>query len=240
MMIDVKGISMEYDMPEDRIQSIKDYAIAKLKGKVKRKHFLALDQVSFSVEKGEVVGIIGHNGAGKSTLLKVIAGILKPTSGTVQCNGNIVPMLELGSGFDFDLSGSENIMLNGALLGFSKQYLTDRYQDIVDYSELGDFIRAPLRNYSSGMVVRLAFSIAALVQPEILILDEILAVGDENFQKKSKGTMLNMMRNGTTVLFVSHGMEQVKEICGRVIWLEHGRTMMIGDTLEVCPHYSKV
>ena len=236
-MIDIRDVTVAYDMPDDRINSIKEYLIAKAKGKAKKKSFLALDHIDLTVEKGEVMGIIGHNGAGKSTLLKVIAGILKPTSGSATCNGNIVPMLELGSGFDYDLSGSENIFLNGAILGFSKQYLKDRYQDIVQYSELGEFINVPIRNYSSGMVVRLAFSIATLVEPEILIVDEILAVGDEGFQRKSKARMMEMMRSGTTVLFVSHSMDQIQEICSRVLWLEHGKKIAFGDAKTVCVQY---
>ena len=173
-------------------------------------------------KKGEVLGIIGHNGAGKSTLLKVISGILKPTEGKLEVHGNIVPMLELGSGFDTDLTGRENIFLNGAILGYSEQYLKDRYDDIVAFSELGKFIEIPIRNYSSGMLMRLAFSIATVVQPEILIVDEILAVGDADFQAKSKARMMELMQGGATVLFVSHSLDQIREMCNRVLWLEHG------------------
>lgn len=183
------------------------------------------------------MGIIGHNGAGKSTLLKVISGILKPTTGSVQVNGTIVPMLELGSGFDFDLTGRENVFLNGAILGYSEQFLKGKYEEIVAFSELGQFIDVPLRNYSSGMVMRLAFSIATVVQPDILIVDEILAVGDAAFQEKSKRRMLELMGGGTTVLFVSHSLQQIREMCNKAIWLEHGVVVQSGDTKSVCDAY---
>lgn len=237
MMIRAKNISMRYLMTYDRIQSIKEYMVQLVKRKIKYEEFWALKDVSFEIEKGEVVGIIGHNGAGKSTLLKVISGILKPTSGELEVNGNIVPMLELGSGFDHDLTGRENIFLNGAILGYTEMYLKEKYDEIVDFSELDKFIDVPIRNYSSGMLMRLAFSIATVVQPEILIVDEILAVGDAAFQEKSKARMLELMGGGTTVLFVSHSLEQIREMCDRVIWLEHGNVQMIGETETVCNSY---
>jgi ABC-type polysaccharide/polyol phosphate transport system ATPase subunit len=224
-------------MSYDRIKSIKEYFMTFIKGKLKYEEFDALNDVSFEVRKGEVVGIIGHNGAGKSTILKVISGILKPTKGEVTISGNIVPMLELGSGFDHDLTGRENIFLNGAILGYSKEFLLKKYDEIVEFSELGKFIDIPIRNYSSGMLMRLAFSIATVVNPEILIVDEILAVGDENFQAKSKARMLELMSGGTTVLFVSHSLEQIREMCNRVIWLEAGKIKMIGDSKTVCDAY---
>lgn len=209
-----------------------------VKGKIQYEDFFALTNVSFKVAKGEVMGIIGHNGAGKSTLLKVISGILKPTSGKVQVNGVVVPMLELGSGFDFDLTGRENVFLNGSILGYSEKFLKEKYDEIVEFSELGQFIDVPLRNYSSGMVMRLAFSIATVVQPDILIVDEILAVGDAEFQEKSKKRMLELMGGGTTVLFVSHSLDQIREMCDKVMWLDHGQMKMIGDTQEVCDAYA--
>lgn len=210
-----------------------------IKGNLKYEKFNALDNVSFEIKKGEVVGIIGHNGAGKSTILKVISGILKPTKGKIIINGNIVPMLELGSGFDQDLSGKENIFLNGAILGYSKEFLLSKYDEIVEFSELGKFIDVPIRNYSSGMLMRLAFSIATVVNPEILIVDEILAVGDANFQEKSKRRMLELMGGGTTVLFVSHSLQQMREMCNKVVWLDHGKVKMVGDTKEICDNYEK-
>lgn len=237
MIIRANDISMRYLMTYDHIQSIKEYIVQMLRGKIKYEEFWALKNVSFEVERGEVVGIIGHNGAGKSTLLKVISGILKPTGGELEVHGNVVPMLELGSGFDHDLTGRENIFLNGSILGYSEKYLKEKYDQIVEFSELGKFIDVPIRNYSSGMLMRLAFSIATVVQPEILIVDEILAVGDAAFQEKSKTRMLELMGGGTTVLFVSHSLEQIREMCDRVIWLEHGQVKAIGATKEICDAY---
>lgn len=237
MIIRANDISMRYLMTYDRIQSIKEYVVQLLRGKIKYEEFWALKNVSFEVERGEVVGIIGHNGAGKSTLLKVISGILKPTGGSLEVHGNVVPMLELGSGFDHDLTGRENIFLNGSILGYSEKYLKEKYEQIVEFSELGKFIDVPIRNYSSGMLMRLAFSIATVVQPEILIVDEILAVGDAAFQEKSKARMLELMSGGTTVLFVSHSLEQIREMCDRVIWLEHGQIKAIGATNDICDAY---
>ena len=237
MIIRANDISMRYLMTYDRIQSIKEYIVQMLRGKIKYEEFWALKNVSFEVERGEVVGIIGHNGAGKSTLLKVISGILKPTGGELEVHGNVVPMLELGSGVDHALTGRENIFLNGSILGYSEKYLKEKYEQIVEFSELGKFIDVPIRNYSSGMLMRLAFSIATVVQPEILIVDEILAVGDAAFQEKSKTRMLELMSGGTTVLFVSHSLEQIREMCDRVIWLEHGQIKAIGATKEICDAY---
>ena len=198
----------------------------------------AVNDIDFEIKKGEVVGIIGNNGAGKSTLLKVISGILTPTKGKVTLQGNVVPMLELGSGFDYDLTGRENIFLNGAILGYSERFLKEKYDDIVAFSELGEFINHPVRNYSSGMVMRLAFSIASMVNPDILIVDEILAVGDAAFQEKSYARMTEMMSHGTTVLLVSHNIDQIRRLCDRVIWLDHGNVVAIGDTNELCDRYS--
>lgn len=237
-MIKADNVSVKYMMTYDRVKSIKEYLVQLVKGKIHYEEFWALRDISFEVKRGEVLGIIGHNGAGKSTLLKVISGILKPTSGTVQVNGVVVPMLELGSGFDFDLTGRENVFLNGSILGYSEKFLKSKYDEIVEFSELGQFIDVPLRNYSSGMVMRLAFSIATVVQPDILIVDEILAVGDADFQEKSKKRMLELMGGGTTVLFVSHSLDQIREMCDKVIWLDHGQMKMDGETQEVCNAYA--
>jgi len=224
-------------MTKERITSFKEYVMKFLTRQIKYEEFWALKDVSFEVNKGEVVGIIGRNGAGKSTLLKVISGILRPTEGSVVCNGSIVPMLELGSGFDMELNGRENVYLNGAILGYSEDYINKKYNEIVEFSELGRFIESPLRTYSSGMLMRLAFSIATVVNPDILIVDEILAVGDVSFQEKSKARMLELMGGGTTVLFVSHSIDQIKEMCNKVIWLDNGRLKMIGEAESVCDQY---
>ena len=196
-----------------------------------------MNHVSFELQRGETLGLIGRNGAGKSTLLKVISGILKPTEGSVSCFGNVVPMLELGSGFDMDLTGRENVFLNGAILGYSEEFLKEKYDEIAVFSELGMFLDMPIRNYSSGMLARLAFSVATVVNPEILIVDEILSVGDMAFQEKSRKRMMELMGGGTTVLFVSHNLEQIREMCSRVVWLEHGAVKMIGPTQEICDIY---
>ena len=236
-MIHVENVSVRYLMTYDRVKSIKEYLVQLVKGKIKYEEFWALKNVSFHVEKGDVVGLIGHNGAGKSTMLKVISGILKPTEGSVTVGGNVVPMLELGSGFDHDLTGRENIFLNGAILGYSEKYLKEKYDEIVEFSELGKFIDVPIRNYSSGMLMRLAFSIATVVNPEILIVDEILAVGDAAFQEKSKARMKELMGGGTTVLFVSHSLDQIREMCNKVVWIEHGEVKMMGEANEICDAY---
>ena len=236
-MVEVNDVSMHFRMPGDRINSLKEYVVQLLSGKLKYNEFVALDHVSFTVNKGEVVGLIGHNGAGKSTILKVISGILKPTGGEVKTYGNVVPMLELGSGFDMELTGNENIFLNGAILGYSEEFLRAKYQEIIDFSELGQFINIPIRNYSSGMLARLAFSVATVVEPEILIVDEVLSVGDSSFQEKSRNRMMELMGGGTTVLFVSHSIPQIRDICDRVVWLDHGKVKMIGSAEEVCDAY---
>lgn len=238
-MIRVENVSMNFRLMNDRISSIKEMMTALAKRKVKFKVFHALEDVDFTIQRGDVVGLIGHNGAGKSTLLKIISGIMRPTKGKVWRGANIVPMLELGSGFDYDLSGHENIFLNGAILGYSKEFLHSKYDEIVAFSELAEFIHTPLRNYSSGMLMRLAFSIATVVEPEILIVDEVLAVGDERFQEKSKKRMMELMSGGTTVLFVSHNIDQIREMCNRVVWLDHGKVKMIGEADEVCDAYRK-
>ncbi len=236
-MIQVDNVSMRFKLAHDRISSLKEYMTKLIKRELRYEEFWALKNVSFNVSKGEVVGIIGKNGAGKSTLLKIISGILKPTKGSVTCSGSIVPMLELGSGFDHDLTGRENIFLNGAILGYGKEFLESKFEEILDFSELGRFIDVPIRNYSSGMLMRLAFSIATMVNPEILIVDEILAVGDAAFQEKSKARMMELMSGGTTVLFVSHNLEHIREMCSRVLWLDSGKIKMIGETPKVCNAY---
>ena len=238
-MIEAKNVKMKFKMSDEPLNSLKEIFTRAVTGKLKYNEFLALDDVSFNVEKGETLGLIGTNGAGKSTTLKLISGILKPTEGKIITRGNIVPMLELGAGFDPELTGKENIYLNGAILGYSKEYLESKYDEIVEFAEIKDFIDMPIRNYSSGMMARLAFSIASVVQPEILIVDEILAVGDVNFQAKSYNRMKELMSGGATVLFVSHDLEKIEEMCDHVLWLNKGKVKQYGSAKEVCEAYRK-
>ncbi len=235
--VEIEHVSMKYRVASEKLITLKEYVVAAAKRQLKYRDFWVFKDVNLSIEKGDIIGIIGRNGAGKSTLLKIIAGVLEPTEGRVRVNGNIVPMLELGSGFDFDLTGRENVFLNGAILGYSEEFLKEKYDEIVEFSELGSFINNSIRSYSSGMIMRLAFSIATVVNPEILIVDEILAVGDETFQQKSKRRMLSLMSGGTTVLFVSHSLAQVSELCNKAAWLEDGKLRMFGDTKTVCDAY---
>ena len=238
-MLSINHVTMNFRMVNDKIDSLKEYIVKLLQGKLVYNKLTVLDDITFSVEKGEVIGIIGRNGAGKSTLLKIISGVLQPTSGQVETFGNIVPMLELGAGFDAELSGKENIYLNGAILGYSEQFLNEKFDEIVEFSELGNFIEMPIRNYSSGMMARLAFSIATVVNPEILIVDEILSVGDVGFQNKSRARMMELIGGGTTVLFVSHSLNQIREMCNRVVWLENHKIYLMGETQSVCDAYQK-
>ena len=239
-IITVDNVSMHFRMDKNRTTSLKEWVVSFLKGKQQYEEFHALENVTFDVKRGEIFGVIGRNGAGKSTLLKVVSGIYKPTSGKAVSAGRIAPMLELGSGFDPELSGRDNIFLTGAILGFSEEFLKSKYDEIVAFSELGDFIHQPIKTYSSGMMMRLAFSVATIVEPEILIVDEILAVGDASFQQKSRARMLELMQGGTTVLFVSHSMDQIREMCDRVLWLDHGTVKMIGETQQVCDAYETI
>lgn len=236
-MIRVNDVTMDFRMANDRINSLKETVIASLTGKLQYHYFRALDHVSFEVNRGEVFGVIGANGAGKSTILKVISGILYPTEGNVDVSGHIAPLLELGAGFDPELSAKENIYLNGALLGYKREFLNEKFNEIVEFSELRDFIHVPIRNYSSGMIMRLGFSIATIVKPEVLIVDEILSVGDEHFKRKSSEKMQSLMDGETTVLFVSHDIQQIKTMCNRVLWLEKGTVKMIGASSDVCKAY---
>ncbi len=240
IMIDVDHVSMRFNLGIEKGFSLKQGFIDlfnKEKRKNKKKNeFWALKDVNFKINKGEVVGFVGSNGAGKSTLLKVVAGVMKPTKGSVSAYGNICPMIELGAGFDMDLTARENIYLNGAVMGYSKELIDSKFDEIVEFSELKDFLDVPVRNFSSGMTARLAFSIATIVDPEILIVDEILSVGDIAFQAKSEAKMLSMINGGTTVLFVSHSIEQIKKICNYVIWIEHGEIKKVGGK-EVCDEY---
>lgn len=237
IMIDIQNATMDFHVEHESVNSLKEFLVNVLKGKIQYDHFRAVDNVTLQVKRGEVCGIIGRNGAGKSTLLKMIAGVLKPTGGSITINGNIAPMLELGAGFDQDLTARENIYLNGAILGYSKEFLDSKFESIVEFSELRKFIDQPVRTYSSGMMMRLAFSIATLVDPEVLIVDEILSVGDSHFRQKSEGRMREMMSGGTTVLMVSHVLAQIRSMCDHVIWLDHGKVIMDGDAKTVCDAY---
>ena len=237
IMIDIKEATMDFHVQHEGVNSLKEFMVNVLKGKLKYDHFRAVDHVNVQVKRGEVCGIIGRNGAGKSTLLKMIAGVLAPTEGTIKINGNIAPMLELGAGFDQDLTARENIYLNGAILGYSKEFLDSKFDDIVKFSELERFIDQPVRTFSSGMMMRLAFSIATQIDPEVLIVDEILSVGDSHFRQKSEGRMREMMSGGTTVLMVSHVLGQIRSMCDHVIWLDHGKVIMDGDAKTVCDAY---
>ena len=242
IMIKVNDVSMRFNLGIEKGFSLKQAFVNLFdnnKRKAKREKnvdFWALKNVSFKINKGEVIGFIGSNGAGKSTLLKVVAGVMKPTKGSVEVYGNICPMIELGAGFDTQLTARENIYLNGAVMGYSKELIRSKFDEIVEFSELKDFLDVPVQNFSSGMVARLAFSIATIVDPEILIVDEILSVGDIAFQAKSEAKMMEMISGGTTVLFVSHSVDQIKKMCDRVVWIEHGVVQKIGGK-EVCDEY---
>ncbi len=238
-IIKVNGVSICFNLSRERIFSIKEYFVKRVKKQIGFEKFWALNNIALTINKGEVFGIVGLNGAGKSTLLKVISGILKPTRGTVVIRGTIAPLIELGAGFDMDLTAYENIFLNGAILGHDKKTMTGKLKEIISFSELQDFIDVPLKNYSSGMIARLGFSIATCVEPDILIVDEILAVGDYKFQEKCHERMKNMMNNGVTIIFVSHSTEQVKQLCTRAAWIEKGHLKMVGDADIVCNEFHK-
>lgn len=239
-VIKLNNITMEFNLHKEKLDSVKEYFIKLVKRDIKRERFKALDNVSFIVNKGDRVGVLGLNGAGKSTLMKVVAGVFEPTSGTIQTQGVIAPMIELGAGFDNQYTGAENIFLYGAVLGHSRKYMQQRFDEIVEFSELGDFINVPLKNYSSGMRARLGFSIATMVKPEILILDEVLSVGDAKFKKKSEAKLKSMMDENTTVLFVSHNLAQVRRICNKAIILEKGKLIVYGDIEQVCAQYEEM
>ena len=236
-IIDVNHVTMRFNMPKEKVDNIKEYLIKALKRQLRYEAFVALSDVSLKIERGEVVGIVGLNGSGKSTLLKLISGILQPSEGTVRTSGVISPMIELGAGFDMELTARENIFLNGSVLGFNREFLKEKYDEILEFAELKNFEDVAIKNFSSGMVARLGFAIATLVKPDILIVDEILSVGDFLFQQKCERRINELMSGGTTVLIVSHSIDQIERLCNRVIWLEHGVTKMIGATEEVCSRY---
>lgn len=238
-MIKIENVTMKFNLGIEKEFSIKEafISIFDKKRRKKKEMFTALNNVSFNVEQGEVIGLIGSNGAGKSTLLKIVSGVMKPTNGRVIVNGNIAPMIELGAGFDPDLTARENIYLNGAILGYSRKFIEEKFEEIVEFSEIREFLDAPVKTFSSGMTAKLAFSIATVIDPEILIVDEILSVGDIKFQDKSRNKMLSMIRGGTTVLYVSHSLESIRDLSDKVVWLENGGIKMFGEVNDVCDAY---
>lgn len=236
-VIDVNNVSMNFIMEQEKTNTIKEYLVKLVRRRLRFSTFKALNDVSFSMEHGDSVALIGKNGSGKSTLLKIIAGVMDASEGGVTVNGTIAPLIELGAGFDQDLTGRENVYLNGALLGHKHRYMQENFDKIVSYAELEEFIDVPMRSYSSGMIARLGFSIATHVQADILVVDEILAVGDYNFQQKCHKRMEEMLKAGTTLLFVSHDTDQVKKLCKRAIWLNHGNVMADGPAVQVCDAY---
>ena len=238
--IEVDNVSMKFNLSREKVDSLKDYIFKTIKREIQYNEFWALKNVSFSVEKGDRVGILGLNGAGKSTLLKVISGVFKPTEGHVDKHGKMVPLLELGAGFDPQYTGKENIYLYGAMLGYTKKFIDSKYDEIVEFSELQKFMDVPVKNYSSGMKSRLGFSIATVVEPKILILDEVLSVGDAKFRKKSEKKIMSMFDSGVTVLFVSHSLEQVQRLCNKAMILEKGKLIAYGDIDPISEQYSKM
>ena len=238
--IEVDNVSMKFNLSREKVDSLKDYIFKTIKREIQSNEFWALKNVSFSVEKGDRVGILGLNGAGKSTLLKVISGVFKPTEGHVDKHGKMVPLLELGAGFDPQYTGKENIYLYGAMLGYTKKFIDSKYDEIVEFSELQKFMDVPVKNYSSGMKSRLGFSIATVVEPKILILDEVLSVGDAKFRKKSEKKIMSMFDSGVTVLFVSHSLEQVQRLCNKAMILEKGKLIAYGDIDPISEQYSKM
>jgi ABC-2 type transport system ATP-binding protein len=235
----IENVSVRYRIPRERVSSIKDYAIRKVKGKITFDEFSALRGVSLEVRRGETMGIIGHNGAGKSTLLKLVARVLRPSAGRVRVKGRVAPLLELGAGFDYELTGRENVFLNGTILGFRAADIAERFDRIVDFAGIRDFIDLPLRTYSTGMVARLGFAVATDVQPDVLILDEVLSVGDAEFQRKSAARLETLRAEGDAILMVSHGLESVTRLCHRVAWLDHGELRAVGPPEQVVEEYKR-
>ena len=237
--VEISNVSMRFNMSKEKVDSIKEYVIKFFKRQLLFEEFMALSDINIEIKKGEVFGLIGLNGCGKSTLLKIISGIYKPSTGSVKVNGTIAPLIELGAGFDMDLTARENIYLNGSVLGYSKEYIDQKFDEIVDFTELHQFIDVPMKNFSSGMIARVGFAIATVTTPDILIVDEILAVGDFLFQEKCEKRINDLMAGGATVIIVSHSIDQIKRLCDRVVWIEKGKIKMLGKTEEVCDLYSQ-
>ena len=235
--VELRDIEMHFNMSKERLESLKEYFLKFMKRELRFEDFVALDKISFDIKKGDVFGIVGLNGCGKSTTLKIISGILRPTKGTVETQGVIAPLIELGAGFDMELTARENIYLNGSVLGYSKKFMDEKFDEIVEFSEMREFLDVPMKNYSSGMVARIGFAIATVTTPDILIVDEILAVGDFLFQQKCEERINSMINDDTTVIIVSHSIDQIERLCKHCVWLEKGKIKMIGDALEVCDAY---
>ena len=238
-IIEVRNVSMRFNLAEERTDSIKEYFLKLVSGKLHFNEFYALKDISFSIKRGEAVALIGKNGSGKSTMLKILAGVMYPTEGSVTVNGTIAPLIELGAGFDMELTAKENIYLNGAILGFDRAFMDEHFEQIVEFSELREFINVPVKNFSSGMIARLGFAIATIIKADILIVDEVLAVGDFRFQEKCKAKIAELLEGGTTLLFVSHSAEQVKELCEKAVWLAGGTMMSFAETNEVYDAYEE-
>lgn len=237
--VELRNIEMHFNMSKEKLESLKEYFLKLVKRQLYFEDFVALDNISFDIKKGDVFGIVGLNGCGKSTTLKIISGILEPTKGTVNTYGTVAPLIELGAGFDMDLTARENIYLNGSVLGYSKKFMDEKFDEIVEFSELQDFLDVPMKNYSSGMVARIGFAIATVTTPDILIVDEILAVGDFLFQQKCEERINSMINDDTTVIIVSHSIGQIERLCKHCMWLEKGKVKMIGEAQEVCDAYKK-
>ena len=237
IVIDVKDLTIRFNRASQQINNLKEYVIKMLKHELMFQEFLALQDISFQVQAGESWGIIGANGSGKSTLLKTISGILKPYKGSVYVNGKVAPLIELGAGFDGEMSDRENVILNGTLMGYSMKFMLEKFDEIIEFSELQDFLDMPIKNYSSGMAARLGFAVATMVKPDILICDEVLSVGDYKFQEKCEQRMKEMLANGTTLLYVSHSVQSVENICDHALWLDRGQLKMSGEVHEVCRAY---
>ncbi|MBQ7353354.1 MAG: ABC transporter ATP-binding protein [Clostridia bacterium] len=238
-VIKLEDVCMDFYTRDEKVDNLKEFLVRFFRGKLEKKRFRILEDVSFDVKKGESIALIGHNGAGKSTLLKIIAGIYKPTKGSVLVNGTVAPLLNLGAGFDYEATGKENVYLNGAILGYSKKELEKKYKEIVDFAELHEYMHIPLKNYSSGMVARLGFAIAIDVKPDILLVDEILSVGDENFRRKCASKINELKEQGVSFVIVSHNMAQVKNLCEKAIWIENSKVMDYGEVNDIVKKYTE-
>lgn len=238
-IIDVQHVSMKFNLMEEKVDTLKEYLVKLMKGKLFYNEFIALNDVSFDVDKGDILGIIGFNGAGKSTMLKILAGVLKPSKGQVVVKGSVAPLIEVGAGFAPELTAKENIFLNGAILGHSRDFLQAHFEEIIEFAELERFVNVPVKNFSSGMYARLGFAIATVVQPDILIVDEVLSVGDFHFQEKCEKRIRSMIDTGTTIIIVSHDIGMIERLCNKVLWLDHGVKKDFGDTQAICEEYKR-